>query len=93
MNNDSIKLVDKNMYYKKFLESIYDLQQKGAVYFQLDDRIINSFNKESSILRYPIIKIADKEFNIILSMNMNKIDIDITSAKNMLIMSGLTMIN
>lgn len=77
----------------RFLNFIQNMCNNGATYFQLDDKVINEFNRESSILRRPIVKIMDKNLNIMSYIDIKEQRIDLTLAKNSLIMFGLSMIN
>lgn len=108
MNNDLIKLINrvydenKTMIDKstergfnidEFLNLAGNLYRDGAVYFQLDDRVINAFNQEVSMLKSPVIKIANKNMEIITYIDPYKWGIGIADADNILILSGLIKIN
>lgn len=74
---------------EKFLHIVSDLRAKGALYFQLDGRVITSINQKSAILNCPILKIADKDFNIISRIDTDEMGVEIASIKNILAMFNL----
>lgn len=77
----------------KFIDLVDILCSKGAVSFQLDDRLINSFNKDTSLLKYPIAKILDKD-NIIMSyIDIKKWGLSIATVDNILTLFNLQRID
>lgn len=73
----------------KFINLIGRLSNNGGVYFQLDDRVLSQFNKESYLFNHPIAKIADKDRNIIDCIDLKRWGIGVSLASDILVMFGL----
>lgn len=87
------KSIERSLKIDKFLNMACNLHRDGAVYFQLDNRIINAFNQEASILKAPIVKIINKNREIVTYIDLYKWEIGVADADNILSLSGLIKIN